>query len=102
MEVSAANAEPTAKHSDGELHLDEGGDLQRLCDHPGDVPTFALGPRMNRVIGPAVVEEKGRTGLGLYRLQGNTLTLSVGNENRRPASLEDASAQVMVFTRVRR
>jgi uncharacterized protein (TIGR03067 family) len=52
--------------------------------------------------GGQVMEEKGRTSLGLYRLQGNTLTLSVGSENKRPASLEDGSAQVMVFTRVRR
>jgi len=40
-------------------------------------------------------------GLGLYTLEGNTLTIGIGRE-KRPTSLDDKSSDVMVFTRVGR
>jgi uncharacterized protein (TIGR03067 family) len=49
------------------------------------------------------VRNEQQTSLGLYRLEGNTLTLSMGHgDNKRPTSLDDRSAEVMVFTRIRR
>lgn len=48
-------------------------------------------------------EQAQETSLGLFRLEGNTLTLGMGpGNNKRPRSLEDKSIEVMVFTRLRR
>jgi uncharacterized protein (TIGR03067 family) len=48
------------------------------------------------------IRKEERTSLGLYRLDGDVLTLCMGNnDKKRPTDLTDKSAEVMVFTRVR-
>jgi uncharacterized protein (TIGR03067 family) len=68
--------------------------------YPRTIDLKMLRANMGGVVMPEDV--KGQTSLGLYQVQGNTLTLGMtGSGRTRPTSLNDKSSDVLIFTRTR-